>query len=78
MSKSANDILRANLLAVIREGKHTVGSIAESSGISQPDLSRFLNGHRGCTVDRAQQLAEAVGMSLSDIFTPPKKSKTIA
>lgn len=60
--QSAN--LERQLRQAIRDSGLTIYRLAKDSGVSQPVLSRFVNGKRGITLATASKLAEALGLEL--------------
>ena len=56
--------LERQLRQAIRDSGLTIYRLAKDSGVSQPVLSRFVNGKRGITLATASKLAEALGLEL--------------
>lgn len=44
----------------------SVNQLAKLSGVSQPVISRFVNGSRGITLDTASRLAQSLGLKLTE------------
>lgn len=66
MSKTA--LFVANVNAIIDDGDLSVSEVARRAGISRPNLSRVLSGLDGCTIERAEKIASAVGVPLEDLL----------
>ena len=45
----------------------TAARLAELAGMSRPGVSRILNGRENVTLVRAQRIAEALGVDLSEL-----------
>jgi plasmid maintenance system antidote protein VapI len=56
----------------IEQSDQTPGAIAKGAGVARSQLSRFLRGQRGLTVDAAEQVAEYLGL---EIVVRPKHRK---
>ena len=57
-----------NVARIMTDQGITVTGLASSSGIGRPGLSRILNGHEGITLERAEKIAEALGVELSELI----------
>lgn len=51
----------------------TIQWLADESGIPRPNLSRILHGKEGVTLERAEVIAKALQVSLSELVTTPRK-----
>jgi UDP-N-acetylglucosamine 1-carboxyvinyltransferase len=60
---------RKNLRAAMRRRGMTQQQLADAVGTSQPAISRILSGRESLTLDRAERIAVAVGISLSELFS---------
>jgi len=55
--------------------KHwTTYNLAKASGVSHPQIVRFLNGTRGISLETADKLATAVGLSIT--FPRPTRKRS--
>ena len=63
--------LEQQLRSAVKDSGLTIYRLAKDSGVSQPVLSRFLNGKRGITLATAAKLANALGLELR----PKKKGR---
>lgn len=65
-------VLHARLLTRVggrlRNGEITIRSLALRAGISQPHLTNILRGRRALTPQTADQILEALDLSLRDLF----------
>lgn len=55
----------------VKDSGLTIYRLAKDSGVSQPVLSRFLNGKRGITLATAAKLANVLSLELR----PKKKGR---
>ena len=67
--ESAVDAFVDNLREAIRFRGTSIGELAKSAGVGRASLYRVLGGEERITLDRADKLAEALGMELSDLLT---------
>lgn len=51
--------------------------LASMVGGSYPHVNRILQGHCDLTMDRAEDLATAVGVSMPDMFLPSSKFQAL-
>ena len=58
--------MREVILRAIKDSGLSVNAIAMATnkGISQPSLSRFVNGERDLMLDKADKLAKVLGLKL--------------
>jgi len=63
--------LEKQLRSAVKDSGLTTYRLAKDSGVSQPVLSRFLNGKRGITLATASKLANVLGLELR----PPKEGR---
>jgi len=68
MSKHAADLFRENVRAVMEDRELTITELAVKVGTSRPGMSRILAGYDGVTIDRAERIARALKVPLSDLF----------
>ena len=59
----------------IEDSEESRYSISKGSGVSEPQLSRFVNGTRGLSVDTIEQLADYLGLDVVLRPKPRRKSK---
>lgn len=69
----AMNIFCNNVRAALDANDMTVTALAAATGIDRSNLSRILHGKEGITLDRAGIIAEAIGVSLSDLLSPKFK-----
>jgi hypothetical protein len=53
------------LLDAIRHSGRTLTQLSESSGVSLPQLSRFVRGQRTLTLPNADKICRALGLHLA-------------
>ncbi len=46
----------------------TLKAFSEQSGISQPNLSNYINGNVSPTLDTLTKIAESLGISVAELF----------
>ena len=63
---------RKNLETICSE-HGTIQSIADKAGISRPYVSNIIHGKVVPSLDNAAKIAEAVGISLTDMLADPKE-----
>jgi hypothetical protein len=68
----ANAPLAKQLQAALRSCGRSVSAIAQSSGVPQPVVQRFVTGERGITLETAGKLAAYLGLSLQPDPSPSK------
>ncbi len=56
----------------LRNGEITIRGLALRAGISQPHLTNILRGRRALTAQTADQILEALELSLRDLFEEPE------
>jgi transcriptional regulator with XRE-family HTH domain len=60
MAKTMSEVLRIAILSADRSRY----ALAQESGVSQAQLSRFVSGERSLRLDSADRIAEALGLRL--------------
>lgn len=58
-----------NLREAIRFRGTTIGELAKTAGVGRASLYRVLAGDERVTIDRAEKIAAALGMGLTDLLT---------
>lgn len=58
---------------ILKERGLTLKAFSEMSGISQPNLSNYINGNISPTLDTLEKIAKALNVEIQDLF-PPKDS----
>ena len=58
-----------NVKTIMESRGLTVQEVADSCGMRRPNLSVILNGREGVTLDRAERIAEALDVDLSDLIS---------
>lgn len=61
-----------NVRREMKDKGWTVAALAEAIGTKQPGLSAVLNGHEGITLARAERIADALGVPLSELVEKPR------
>lgn len=56
---------------ILKERGLTLKAFSELSGISQPNLSNYINGNISPTLDTLDKIAKALDLEIQDLF--PKK-----
>ena len=64
MTYSKGTYLERRLQEAFRQSGWSIYRLAKDSGVSQPVVSRFVNGKRGITLATASKLAEVLGLEL--------------
>ena len=59
----------ANLKIAMRLKGMTQVQLADAIGTSQPNISRIFRGGESLTIDRAERIADAVGMPLENLIS---------
>lgn len=81
-SSRANDVFRANVQFLLDERGMSQRDLAAAVGVKPPTLSTILRGKEGVTLDRAERIAEALGVPLSalltDLFVAAKRQRVPA
>lgn len=60
--------LQKNIRLLLRARGMTQRQLADACDIAAPNLNRILNGGERVTIDRADRIARAFGISLSDLL----------
>ena len=68
MARTAADRFRQNVRLLMDDRGLTITELAESVGTSRPGLSRILSGQDGVTLERAERIAKALKVRLSDLL----------
>lgn len=58
-----------NIRACLEAYGWTARNLCEASGIHEVNMSRILNGKENLSLKRAEAIAEALGISLSDLLS---------
>lgn len=61
------------LREILKERGLTLKTFSEMSGISQPNLSNYINGNISPTLDTLEKIAKALNVEIHDLF-PQKES----
>lgn len=69
MKNTAMSRFTDNVLAILDDRGTTITWLAAECGISRPNLSKILNGREGVTLERAERIAEALSVELSDLVS---------
>ena len=68
-SEPAVEIFRHNVTSLMDEREISISKMAMELGISRPGLSRLLAGDEGLTFDRAEKIADYLGIPLASLIT---------
>ncbi len=71
-NSEAMSILRANVIALLKQRGEKIQTLADALEMSRPGLSRMLNNHRGATISTAEKIAGYFGIELADLITKKK------
>ena len=66
-SKAA-EVFRANVRAIIHARGMSSAKLAEMTDIGAPGLCRILAGKEGVTLDRAERIADALNVPLTNLL----------
>ena len=66
--------LAANVRELRKRLELSQTALAESIAVDQTEVSKLENGRANPTIILAERLAEALGVSLADLFTPSAKA----
>ncbi len=61
------------LKRAIREGKFSQAELARESGLSEAQISRFLKGERGLSLDSIDKMMDVLGLEI--LIRPRRKRK---
>ncbi|TXH43419.1 MAG: XRE family transcriptional regulator [Desulfurellales bacterium] len=73
MPVNSSALFRKNVLSVIKERGITITQLAEKAETSRPAMSRILSGIDGVTLERADRVAHALGLEVSDLLAKKMK-----
>ena len=65
---SAMTLLQRNIRLLLEAREMSYREFTARSGIAPASLSRIIHGRENVTIDRAEKIAEALGVSLSDLL----------
>jgi DNA-binding phage protein len=71
--KRKGEGLVAQLLNAIHASGQTLTELSKSSGVSLPQLSRFVRGQRTLTLPNVEKVCEALGLHLAGGDAPSKQ-----
>lgn len=63
----ASATMRAVILQAIEDRGESILALSKLSGVSQPQLSRFVSGERDLRLESAEKLCHALGLELRKI-----------
>lgn len=55
---------------ILKDRGLTLKAFSEISGISQPNLSNYINGNISPTLDTLDKIAKSLGLEVQDLFPP--------
>jgi len=70
--------LGARLRALRKERGWTLAQAAEAVGLARSTLSKIENGQMSPTFEAVRKLASGMGITVPQLFTPPKSGKMLA
>ncbi|MBL1437407.1 MAG: helix-turn-helix transcriptional regulator [Rhodobacteraceae bacterium] len=70
--------LGARLRALRKDRGWTLAQAAEAVGLARSTLSKIENGQMSPTFEAVRKLASGMGISVPQLFTPPKSGKMLA
>ena len=68
---SIMSIFADNVRNQLTESAWSIQDLADACGIARPNLSKILHGKENVTLDRAQRIATALGVTLSELVEEP-------
>ncbi len=71
-SSDIMEIFSENVRRHLKLRGATIQWLATASGIARPNLSRILHGKENVSLERAEVIARALQVSLSEMVTPPR------
>lgn len=77
----AMNFFARNVRHLLAEQGMTQTELADLAGIHGPNVNRILNGKEGITIERAERIASALGVKLSELVSeklPKKRRRTVA
>jgi transcriptional regulator with XRE-family HTH domain len=75
MAKKQANKLTEQLRAAVKNCGMTLGELTKATDIDKAALSRFLNGHRGVSMEAMDALGELLGLRIVANKTKPTKGK---
>jgi transcriptional regulator with XRE-family HTH domain len=63
--------MRLRIKEVLREQKTTATSLADKIGIAQPSMSNIVNGNATPSLERLEQIADALNVPITELFETP-------
>lgn len=77
MSTKAIDVFRANAATAMRFRGLTITELAAAAEVDRPNMSRILAGKEKVTIERAERIANALEIHLSDLLSENFKVERI-
>ncbi len=65
--------MELRLREILRERSMTLKAFSEISGISQPNLSNYINGNVSPTLEMLNRIAESLKIPLTELFSEPDR-----
>lgn len=69
-----NCLMKLRLRELLKERSMTLKAFSEHSGISQPNLSNYINGNISPTLEMLTRISESLDVSITELF---EKSDTL-
>lgn len=60
--------MRLRLREILKEKSMTIKAFSELSGISQPNISNYINGNVSPTLEMLTRIAEALNVPITNLF----------
>ena len=73
----ALEAFRENVTATLTAKGITRTQLADTLGMSRPALSRVLHGHEGISLERAEKIANYLGVPLSELIQVSGRARKI-
>lgn len=65
--------MKLRLREILKERSMTLKAFSELSGISQPNLSNYINGNVSPTLDMLTRISESLEVSITELFAESDK-----
>lgn len=65
----AAEAFRENVRSLLTAKDLSISALARAAGIQQASMSKILAGHESVTLQRAERIAEALGVQLAELLS---------